>query len=236
MSNKKFNDERRRAAKARQRAARRVREKGLSTEEVIALRQKNVLEYCPGNQNAIQIVNVRKAKERRALCRAKARLKRLVGLSEAQNHRCCYCGQQTWHPAILDGDAVPHNDSNRATREHITARANGGTFCKDNLAMACSQCNGTRGSTNIDNFIARIVAKSIKSPTKEECVAVKKKELIKRQRLFKLLMIATVLNPNEFEALIEQYQYKSTFGSPKRTNNNIIDIRYRVIENNMMFA
>jgi len=47
-------------------------------------------------------------------------------LSEAQNHRCCYCGCD-----IRDG----------ATIEHVISRYRGGSNDWSNLAAACFSCN-----------------------------------------------------------------------------------------------
>lgn len=64
-------------------------------------------------------------------------------LSEAQNHRCCYCGER-----FADG-------SKAATLEHVRARANGGSNAYANLVVACLRCNGLRGSMNAYQFAER---------------------------------------------------------------------------------
>jgi hypothetical protein len=56
-------------------------------------------------------------------------------LSEAQNHRCCYCGKRFGRSA-----------SSIATLEHILPQSLGGEWEIDNLAVACGRCNSTRGS------------------------------------------------------------------------------------------
>lgn len=66
-------------------------------------------------------------------------------LSEAQNHHCCYCG-------VTFGSTGP---GSMATVEHVRARASGGTNRQANLVMACSRCNGLRGSGNAYQFCER---------------------------------------------------------------------------------
>ena len=58
-------------------------------------------------------------------------------LSEAQNHRCCYCGKRS------DADA---------TIDHVVARYHGGTDAQSNLVMACKRCNELRGCRNAYDF------------------------------------------------------------------------------------
>lgn len=68
---------------------------------------------------------------------------KLHKLSEAQNHRCCYCGRGTWIASFNEGG----NIGSMATLEHVIARADGGTDSLDNLVMACHACNVKRGSS-----------------------------------------------------------------------------------------
>jgi hypothetical protein len=70
--------------------------------------------------------------------------KRLMKLSEQQNHRCCYCGKRTWS-AHYGEDGIWQDMS---TIEHIRCRKNGGTNKKGNIAMACSHCNNRRARMN----------------------------------------------------------------------------------------
>lgn len=60
--------------------------------------------------------------------------------SEAQNHRCCYCGVRT----SLDG---PVHD--RPTLEHVIPRSRGGLDEPLNCVMACSLCNVSRRDAHI---------------------------------------------------------------------------------------
>lgn len=61
----------------------------------------------------------------------------LTRLSEAQNHRCCYCGCET--------NRLPDHPR-QATREHVIPRSRGGTDDWENLAMACARHNRKRGN------------------------------------------------------------------------------------------
>jgi 5-methylcytosine-specific restriction endonuclease McrA len=58
-------------------------------------------------------------------------------LSEAQNWRCCYCGDR------MDGQK---NDPNAPTFEHVVPKSQGGSNEEDNLVIACQRCNNRRGS------------------------------------------------------------------------------------------
>lgn len=58
-------------------------------------------------------------------------------LSEAQNHRCCYC--------FCRMDGVGEED-NAPTIEHAVPRAHGGRNSQDNLVVACSRCNKRVGA------------------------------------------------------------------------------------------
>jgi 5-methylcytosine-specific restriction endonuclease McrA len=58
-------------------------------------------------------------------------------LSEAQNHRCCWCGKK------MDMDGP---DDDRPTFEHIIPLSKGGEDTPANLAIACYRCNQNRGN------------------------------------------------------------------------------------------
>lgn len=68
-------------------------------------------------------------------------------LSEAQNHRCCYCGCEM---------EVDPNHPRGATLEHYQAKAHGGLNHRDNCVIACRTCNTTRGTENPQKFFNRI--------------------------------------------------------------------------------
>ena len=61
-------------------------------------------------------------------------------LSEAQNHRCCYCSVEM----TLEDDCRP----TMATREHLIPRIFGGPTEWWNLVAACNECNSLRGHMN----------------------------------------------------------------------------------------
>ena len=59
----------------------------------------------------------------------------------AQQGRCLWCGRATWLPGTVRGE----DQRGMATFEHIVPRSRGGTNTPDNLAVACSACNQSRG-------------------------------------------------------------------------------------------
>lgn len=66
-------------------------------------------------------------------------------LSEAQNHRCCYCGIHT----VTDDDVkAPY----RPTIEHIDTRAGDKLHDEANLVMACQRCNNLRANIDALDF------------------------------------------------------------------------------------
>lgn len=64
-------------------------------------------------------------------------------LSEAQNHRCCYCGSEMIEPPV--NSPYPYNPRH-ASIEHLTPVSRGGRNSFDNLAAACIDCNCRRPS------------------------------------------------------------------------------------------
>lgn len=58
-------------------------------------------------------------------------------LAEAQNWRCCYCGE------VCDSEEP---DWKPATFEHVVELSKGGADNWDNLVMACYDCNDERGN------------------------------------------------------------------------------------------
>lgn len=67
--------------------------------------------------------------------------------SEAQNHRCCYCGT-----AMIN----ERERNNSLTLEHIVPRSQGGRDRPDNYAAACNKCNRLRGNTQLNAFLRKI--------------------------------------------------------------------------------
>lgn len=61
----------------------------------------------------------------------------LQSLCEAQNWRCCYCGQR------MDGR---NHEGDAPSVEHVVPRSLGGTDARDNLVAAHRSCNSERGN------------------------------------------------------------------------------------------
>jgi predicted restriction endonuclease len=68
-------------------------------------------------------------------------------LSEAQNHRCCYCGcHMNDDPTRPDG----------ATLEHYQCQTHGGQTTYENCLVACKTCNFRRGRKHPKKFFAAL--------------------------------------------------------------------------------
>ena len=76
-------------------------------------------------------------------------------LSEAQNHRCCWCA----HPLASEPD-LPHSP----TIEHVVPLSQGGASHPDNYAVACRRCNEKRATKPVDVFLAHISALGWRHP------------------------------------------------------------------------
>jgi hypothetical protein len=90
---------------------------------------------------------------------SRKRRKILTALSEAQNHRCAYCGCETWLYKDKENSHIRHacntkRDFNlrQATVEHITPQSLGGSDKMENLVMACVGCNSIRSSMDAFYF------------------------------------------------------------------------------------
>ena len=180
-------------------------------------------------------------KARHGTLRTIIRRLRLIQLSEAQNNRCCYCGQQTWHPEIIDGGDVPHSRRRRATLEHVVAQNHGGGEGKHNLVMACSQCNGARGDKPIAHFIGQItcnrevpISKAYARYLKKEKKRKSEKGQIKLAKTYRLLFIAAVFLPDMFEAARNEIKNKpeKVYRDPRK---GLSSIRRRVVKNGMIY-
>ena len=64
-------------------------------------------------------------------------------LSEAQNHKCCYCGVET-----VD---IP-NTRKSFTIDHVIPKSRGGINHWNNYVMACGRCNNKRQSKSAEQF------------------------------------------------------------------------------------
>jgi 5-methylcytosine-specific restriction endonuclease McrA len=69
-------------------------------------------------------------------------------LSEAQNHRCCYCGCRMAERNLIgyaDERLYAHNyRDNYPTFEHVIPLSLGGEDILDNIVIACLKCNVER--------------------------------------------------------------------------------------------
>lgn len=70
-------------------------------------------------------------------------------LSEAQNHKCCWCGLLT-----TDRRDLP----NSSTIEHIQPKSLGGEDTLDNMAMSCHKCNQRRRTKTSDEFMLELAS------------------------------------------------------------------------------
>ena len=71
-------------------------------------------------------------------------------LSERQNHRCCYCKEETQMPR-RGLNMQPY--TNLATIEHLVPRSKGGKTNLYNCVMACSRCNSERTSKSLGIYM-----------------------------------------------------------------------------------
>lgn len=72
-------------------------------------------------------------------------------VAEAQNWRCCWCG--------IKCDAR-RGRKDSATVEHVVPKSKGGADEWENMALACSECNGRRGVQDIEEFDPRNYVKT----------------------------------------------------------------------------
>lgn len=88
-------------------------------------------------------------------------------LSEAQGHRCAYCGfpmvvpgldrdNPRWRADAPATGARRSHRARRATRDHIIPRSAGGPDAWGNMVAACSWCNGYRGNQPAEVAFAKI--------------------------------------------------------------------------------
>jgi len=89
------------------------------------------------------LADKRPRKETRRLRRRRNSRRRRVmriRLAEAQNWRCCYCGERL--------------EIEQTTTEHVIPLSEWGDDCWDNMVMACSPCNFNRSNRPIMVFLA----------------------------------------------------------------------------------
>lgn len=85
-----------------------------------------------------------------------SRRKKLVKAFNRQNGLCCFCGVETW--LAVEGVKKQHPPAGRfvrhmATADHIIPQFHGGTDRNTNIAMACMDCNGRRGTIPFQEFM-----------------------------------------------------------------------------------
>ena len=66
--------------------------------------------------------------------------KLFLSLSEAQNHRCCYCHRELTDYRVRKGKVANLS----GTIEHVIKKSEGGSDHHDNLVVACYECNTKR--------------------------------------------------------------------------------------------
>lgn len=133
-------------------------------------------------------------------------------LSERQNHRCCYCGQDTWVGDVGDPPkGMSHWD--QATKEHVIAKKYGGTGRLENIVMACSFCNGARGSGDAYEFYEYIKdeksyhrRKRIRKIRKELAIKSAKKRNDRRKKSIVALIVIWRYYPREMSNLLDTFQ------------------------------
>lgn len=80
-------------------------------------------------------------------------------LAEAQNWRCCWCGDV----------CIPEpNTKKSATIEHVTPKSLGGANEWENYAMACAECNHRRGTASVEDMLAGRVERKKSMPNRVE--------------------------------------------------------------------
>lgn len=185
-------------------------------------------------------------KKIKACAKVRANRRKLISLSGSQNHRCCYCGTNTWHPDIVDYE-INRSDSNRATLEHLLPNSQGGTYTWDNLVMACSDCNQARGDSPLEKFL-QAIQETPPDPnskrTKAKVVQISRAKRLKEERSarnrFRLFMIAAWMFSEDYQYFIDNAGKRDERVVLKGGNKSMMprkqlikQIRRRVRENRM---
>jgi len=85
--------------------------------------------------------------------RGKPLCAKLISLSEAQNHRCPYCGCAM---------RLEHGWPDSATIDHVVPKCRGGNNSPLNLVAACARCNSSRGHQRPDPVSWAIAKEGVK--------------------------------------------------------------------------
>jgi len=153
------------------------------------------------------------AKYKEAVGTRLARWKRrkLAKLSEAQNHRCCYCCGETF--LSIPQHPVPQGMSwdQRATIEHIIPISKSIQTNKDeNLVMACSLCNCLRGDSDAFEFYIQLRKRNqvVDEPKKEPTEEQSAKKIEREKRSFAMCLIAVAMFPDDIAYLLKSLSDK----------------------------
>lgn len=184
-------------ARRRQRARKRARNAHLSLEILAIFTAINIwIDKNTLSDDAKKLIACDKVRGNRS---------KLITLSGSQNHRCCYCGRETWHPDIFDYGKSNRSYQTRATLEHLLPDSQGGTYRLENLVMACGECNGARGDLPLEAFMESIYAPPPKPSNRAKKAVLKKskdqriKEVKSARNRFRLFMIASWMFPEDYE-------------------------------------
>jgi len=135
------------------------------------------------------------------------RRRKLWRLSEAQNHRCCYCGRETHF-----NDTGPRIGAARATLEHLIPISTPVQTNKDeNLVMACTECNSLRARSNPIKFF-ELIHTAPPPPQKPKVIVPTAEELAKQhmktQRTFNYVFTLMTFWPQWAERFLKEYDAK----------------------------
>ncbi len=159
------------------------------------------------------------------------RRRKLQALSEAQNHRCAYCGK---HTHFGKSDCM-----DRATLDHLIPLCKGKssrliqTNKDENLIMACAHCNAIRGHMNPMKFYNKIRCKPLPPmiEKKESKFSKDPEKLahqkVKQGRLLKTCWVMICFWPENAQAIIE---YKPKNRIRKKYDQHINEIRLRIYD------
>jgi 5-methylcytosine-specific restriction endonuclease McrA len=80
---------------------------------------------------------------------------------EWQGRLCFYCDVETWlNPGLRYSDFPRDKIKTMATREHLHRRVDGGPNTRDNVVIACHECNSTRGEMPWQEYLDKKEAES----------------------------------------------------------------------------
>ncbi len=80
----------------------------------------------------------------------------------AEHDSLCYFCEEECILICGDASSVAMNFKRQATREHLLASARGGKTTKDNIVLACRQCNNIVGDKTVAEKSRYIIFKDLK--------------------------------------------------------------------------